>query len=78
MGVPGSAFQAGDVYIDFPYEEVMFRYEKGTGKVFRKFYGKTREDEIPAESNLYAEGIIAGTQTTLDEYRRGRPRRNSS
>jgi hypothetical protein len=74
MGIPGSAFQAGDVYIDFPYEEVMFRYEKDTGKVFRKFYGRTAEDEISRELKLYAEARIAGTQTTPDEYRRGRPR----
>jgi hypothetical protein len=66
------------VYIDVPYEEVMFRYENDTGKVFRKFYGGAREDEIGRESKLYSEAIIAGTQTTLDEYRRGRPRHSQS
>jgi hypothetical protein len=27
------AFRAGDVYIDYPYEDVKFRFEKETGKV---------------------------------------------
>lgn len=74
MGVPTSAFRAGDVHIDFPYEEVMFRYEKKTGKVFRKFYGEATEDEVDRSLKLYAEARVAGTQTTVDEYHRGRPR----
>jgi hypothetical protein len=77
MGIPMSSFRAGNVYIDFPYEEVLFRFEKATGKVFRKFYGEPTEEEVAPDSNLYAEACIAGKETTLDEYRRGRPRRSS-
>ncbi len=76
VGILTSAFQAGDVYIDFPYEEVMFRYEKQTGRVFRKFYGEATEDEVDRSLNLYAEARVAGTQTTAEEYSRGKPRRS--
>lgn len=75
MGIQYAAFAAGDVYIDFPYEEVFFRFEKATGKVFRKFYGEAAETEIPRDNNLYAEGTIAGTEVTADLYAKGRPRR---
>jgi hypothetical protein len=74
VGVPSSAFSEGDVYIDFPYEEVMFHYEKKAGKLFRKFYGSSTEDEIPHNLKIYTEARIAGEQTTAAEYRRSRPR----
>ena len=74
MGVPMSAFRDGDVYIDFPYEEVMFHFEKTTGKIRRKFYGTANEDEVPRNSKLFAEACSAGEQTTDQVYRQGRPR----
>ena len=41
------AFVAGDVYIDYPYEDAKFRYEKATGKVYRWFYGETEFETDP-------------------------------
>jgi hypothetical protein len=61
------AFQAGDVYIDFPYEDVKFRFEKRTRKVYGRFYGKP-EHEIDPKSVLYHEAISAGTLITREEY----------
>jgi hypothetical protein len=78
VGIQMSAFEAGDVYIDFAYEEAMFRYDGKTGKVFRKFYGDVVEDEIDPTSKLYADACIAGTQTTALQYRQGRPRQSQS
>jgi hypothetical protein len=63
------AFQAGDVYIDFPYEDVKFRFEKKTGKVFGRFYGH-EEKEIEPSSKLYHEAISAGNLITKEEYYR--------
>jgi hypothetical protein len=71
MGIPHSAFKAGDVYIDFPQEEVQFRFVKATGKVFRRFYGDREEEEIPHSSGLFNEAIIAGTQISPAEYGNG-------
>lgn len=75
LGVDYAAFAAGDVFIDFPYEEVFFRFEKATGSVFRKFYGELTESEIPSSNNLFAEARIAGTQVSAQCYAKGRPRR---
>jgi len=61
------AFQAGDVYIDYPSEEAKFRYEKESNKVFRRFYGQA-EREILHSSELYNEAISAGTQITKEKY----------
>ena len=61
------AFRAGDVYIDFPFEDVKFRYENKTGKVYRRFYGEP-EMEIEPSSVLYHDAISAGKIITREEY----------
>ncbi len=61
------AFFKGDVYIDFPYEDAKFRFEKDTGKVYQRFYGQP-EVEIPPSSHLYNEAISAGEQITREDY----------
>jgi len=61
-----------DVYIDCPFEDVMFRWEHQTHKVFRKFYGQP-EVEIDRTSNLFHEAISAGEQITAEQYAQGKP-----
>ena len=69
MSVPSAAFRAGDVYIDYPYENMMFRFDSKTGKVFRKLHGTLSETEIPHTSSLFNEARIAGDLTTEEHYR---------
>lgn len=64
-----AVFRAGDVYIDFPSEDAKFRYEKASGKVFRRFYGEP-EQQVPTDSRLYHDAISAGGLITRDEYYR--------
>lgn len=61
------AFQAGDVYIDYPFEDAKFRFEKETNKVFRRFYGQPEKEILPS-SELYNEAISAGTQISKEKY----------
>ena len=65
-----AVFRAGDVYIDFPYEDAKFRYEKASGKAFCRFYGQS-EHEIPNDSKLYHEAISAGNLISREEYYQG-------
>ena len=60
-----------DVYLDYPFEDVMFRWEYQTGKVFRKFYGQA-EVEIDHTSNLFHEAMSAGQQITAKQYTQGK------
>jgi hypothetical protein len=46
-------FRKRDIYIDYPYEDAKFRWERDTGKVYRRFYGK-EETEIPHSSDLFS------------------------
>ena len=59
-----------DVYLDYPFEDVMFRWEHDTGRVFRKFYGQA-EVEIDRTSNLFHDAISAGRQVSAEDYARG-------
>mgnify|MGYP001580381996 FL=1 len=60
-------FQSGDVYLDYPFEEVKFRYEKKTGKVYGRFYG-VAEKEINPSSKLYHEAISSGEVICREDY----------
>jgi hypothetical protein len=61
------AFRRGDVYLDYSFEGVQFRWEKQTQKVFRRFYGQA-EVQISHTSNMYHDAISAGKQITRKEY----------
>ncbi len=65
--VTTKAFLKGDVYIDYPYEDVKFRYENATNKVYRRWYGEP-EMEIPMSSDLYNEAHSGGWQISREEY----------
>jgi hypothetical protein len=67
VGIPFAAFAVGDVYIDYAHEDAKFRYDKTTGKVYRRFHGGA-EDEIPPSSELYHQAIQGGREITRDEY----------
>jgi hypothetical protein len=60
-----------DVYIDYPFEDVMFRWDHQTHRVFRKFYGE-QEVEIAASSALFHDAISAGDQISADLYAEGK------
>ncbi len=63
------AFIEGDVYIDYPYEDVKFSFEREAGKVYRRWYGES-EMEIPYDSELYNESHSSGWAITREEYLR--------
>jgi hypothetical protein len=75
MGIANKRFRMGDVFIDYDYENVMFRWEHATGKCFRKFYGENQEDEdeVPHDNGLLNEAIRFGDETDAQTYYAGKP-----
>lgn len=63
------AFIAGDIYIDYPFEDAKFRYHKESRKVYRRFYGQAVVGIKPS-SKLYNDAICVGVQITPEEYLR--------
>ena len=60
-------FRKGDVYIDYPFEDMKFRFEKASNKVFVHFYGKP-EVEIDHGDAHFNEAIQAGNVITKEQY----------
>ena len=60
-------FRKGDVYIDYPFEDMKFRFDKASNKVFVRFYGKP-EVEIDHGNAHFNEAISAGNVITKEEY----------
>jgi hypothetical protein len=68
MGIPNAAFKAGDLYIEYGFEKVLFRYEKKTARFYRKFYSDSHEHEIQHDSDLLCEAECSGVLTTAERY----------
>ena len=60
-------FQFGDVYIDYPFEDAKFRYEKESDRYYRRFYGG-EEMRIPHDSCLLHDAISGGKPISRSEY----------
>lgn len=61
------AFIEGDVYIDYRFEQVKFRWDKKLEKVFTRTKGQP-EEECDAAWSLYKDAIRAGKAITREEY----------
>lgn len=60
---------AKDLYIDYPFEEVMFRVVKESGAIYRKFYGEEESLEVISHNNkLFNDALLSGDKITQAEY----------
>lgn len=72
----GAYFQTRAVYVDYPFENVMFRWDHEARQVFRKFYGQSEEPKPIADSNrLYNDALTYGDEITAMQYALGKPHR---
>ena len=60
-------FRKGDIYMDYPFEDMKFRFDKASNKVFVRFYGKP-EVEIDQSNEHFNEAISAGKVITKEQY----------
>ena len=70
-GVPSDAFREGrDVYIIYSFEDVAFRWEHASGRVFRRFKSEGRESETVHSNRLYMDARMGGRLASREEYER--------
>ena len=68
-------FAARDVYLDYEFEQVMFRWERATNRAYRKFYGKAEDPEpVPGSNWLWCETLLSGDEISPEAYLAGKPR----
>ena len=72
----GEYLRNNTVYIDYSFEEVMFRRDHITQKTYAKFYGeKESENPTPHNNRLYSDALLSGSEISKDEYIKGKPRK---
>jgi len=65
----GEIFAKRDVYIDYPFEEVMFRWDYIEQKVYVRFYGSAeKSDPIPHDNRLYNDALLCGGEISREKY----------
>ena len=74
MGIPKEQFRDRDIFIDYDFEDVMFRYEHSTRRCFRRFYGESNENEVPHDNRLLNDAILGGSEIEAKTYQAGKPR----
>lgn len=69
----GEFFIGRDVYIDYPFEQVMFRWDHAKEKVFMRFYGESEKKEpISHERGIFNSAILSGDEISREQYEKGR------
>lgn len=76
MGInKGEIFAERDVFIDYDFEDVMFRWDHKAEKIYKKFYGKDENPEpVPHCNDLFNEALLGGVEISEDDYRKGKDR----
>jgi len=74
MGVnKGERFGQEDIYVDYEFERVMFRWDFHEKKIYRKFYSeKEGAQPVPHDNRLYNDALLYGDEVTRDEYINGK------
>ncbi len=69
----GKVFSERDVFVDYPFEEVMFRWDHKIEKIFIKFYNeKEKTVFIPYDNELFNEALLYGDEIPKDTYLEGK------
>jgi len=71
----GDIFAKRDVFVDYPFEEVMYRWDHKEKKSYRKFYGEAELPEpVPHDNGMYNEALLSGDEISETAYREGKPK----
>lgn len=74
MGInKGDRFNEKDIYVDYSFEDVMFRWDHREKKIYRKFYGESESTEpVPSDSKLFNDALRFGDEISREEYDQGK------
>jgi hypothetical protein len=72
MGLSKADFRDRDIYVDYPFEDVMFRFDHKTNGFYQKFYGAAHEAVVPQDNKLLTDAILYGEEIDAGVYRAGK------
>lgn len=71
----GERFAQQDVYIDYPFEEVTYRWDHRNRLVFVRFYANPESPQpVPPHNRLFNDALLYGDEISAEQYLRGKPR----
>lgn len=69
----GELFSRQDVYIDYQFEEVMYRWDHENKKIYAKFYGEDENSTpVPHDNRLFNDALLSGVEVTKADYIKGK------
>jgi len=69
----GEKFAKQDVYVDYAFEDVMFRWDHKRSEIFVKFYGEPENKElVPHDNRLFNDALLYGEEITQEQYLKGK------
>jgi hypothetical protein len=69
----GAIFAQRDVFVDYPLEGVMYRWDHMSKKIYCKFYGVSEGTEpVPHDNRLFNDALLHGEEISEAVYRKGR------
>lgn len=61
-------FADHDVFIEYDFEDVMFRWDSEEKKIYRKFKDEDVEHEVSHDSKLFNDATLFGDKITKETY----------
>jgi len=69
----GTNFVGRDVYIDYSYMKVMFRWDHTVEKIFVRPYGKDElSSPVPHDNKIFNDATLYGFEISQEEYLKGK------
>lgn len=71
MGIDKGQLRDADVYVRYPFEDVMFRYDGQEKRAYRRFIGETPEAPVSHDNELLNLALSFGEEIDAATYHRG-------
>ena len=74
MGInKGEHFSERDIFIDYPFENVMFRWDHVQKEIFVKFYDESEcTNNVPHDNRLFNDALRFGDEISENVYHQGK------
>jgi hypothetical protein len=76
MGIEkGQRFADADVFVDYSFEQVMYRWDHIAKKIYVRLYGEDEKSSpVPHDGRLFNDALLYGEEISREVYERGMAR----
>lgn len=74
MGIPKENFKDRDIFFEYDFEEVLFRYDHKSREFYCKHYGGSLEQNVKFNNRLLNDSMLFGEEIDETAYEVGKPK----